>query len=59
MNKHGTDIRSLLHFIASKTAIAITQLIQHNCHAGIQEAAACHRHLKTLKHHFEFVILFL
>lgn len=40
------DIKPQLQFGASKTAIAMAQLLQYNCHARIKKAAACHRHSK-------------
>jgi len=46
MLKHGADIKSQLRFGASKTDLAIAQLLQYNCYARYKEGAATHRHSK-------------
>ena len=46
MVEHGADIKSQLRFGASKTDLAITQLLQYNCYARYKEGAATHRHSK-------------
>ena len=40
------DIKSQLRFGASKTDLAIAQLLQYNCYAKYKEGAATHRHSK-------------
>lgn len=47
MIEHGADIKSQLEFGASKTAIAIAQLLQYNCHSRIQNTTGSHRHSKN------------
>ena len=46
MLEHGADIKSQLRFGASKTDVAIAQLLQYNCHAKYKEGAPTHRHSK-------------
>ena len=46
MVEHGADIKSQLRFGASKTDLAIAQLLQYNCYARYKEGAATHRHSK-------------
>ena len=47
MIEHGADIKSQLSFGASKTDLAISQLLQYNCYARYREGASKHRHLKA------------
>lgn len=47
MIEHGADIKSQLRFGASKTDLAISQLLQYNCYARYKEGAATHRHSKV------------
>ena len=44
--EHGADIKSQLRFGASKTDLAIAQLLQYNCHVRYKEGSATHRHFK-------------
>lgn len=46
MLEHRADIKSQLRFGASKTDLAIAQLLQYNCYARYKEGAATHRHSK-------------
>ena len=46
MIEHGADIKSQLRFGASKTDLAMAQLLQYNCYARYKEGAATHRHSK-------------
>ena len=46
MLEHGADIESQLRFGASKTDVAIAQLLQYNSHAKYKEGAPTHRHSK-------------
>ena len=46
MLEHRTDIKSQLRFGASKTDVAIAQLLQYNSHAKYKEGAPTHRHSK-------------
>ena len=46
MVEHGADIKSQLRFGASKTDLAIAQLLQYTCYARYKEGAATHRHSK-------------
>jgi len=46
MVEHGADIKSQLRFGASKTDLAIAQILQYNCYARYKEGATTHRHLK-------------
>ncbi|KAJ8386023.1 hypothetical protein AAFF_G00178440 [Aldrovandia affinis] len=54
MLEHGADIKSQLRFGASKTDLAIAQLLQYNCYARYKEGAATHRHSKTERPHSLF-----
>ncbi len=42
MIEHGADIKSQLRFGASKTDLAMAQLLQYNCYARYKEGAATH-----------------
>ena len=44
MIEHGADIKSQLRFGASKSDLAMAQLLQYNCYARYKEGAATHRH---------------
>ena len=44
MIEHGADIKSQLRFRASKSDLAMAQLLQYNCYARYKEGAATHRH---------------
>ena len=46
MLEQGADIKSQLRFGASKTDVAIAQLLQYNSHAKYKEGAPTHRHSK-------------
>jgi len=46
MIEHGADIKSQLRFGASKTDLAMAQLLQYNCYARYEEGAPTHRHSK-------------
>ena len=46
MVEHGADIKSQLRFGASKTDLAMAQLLQYNCYARFKEGAPTHRHSK-------------
>ena len=46
MLEHGADIKSQLRFGASKTDLAIAQLLQYNYYARYKEGAATLRHFK-------------
>ncbi|KAH3711848.1 hypothetical protein DPMN_071523 [Dreissena polymorpha] len=46
MIEHGADIKSQLTFGASKTDLAMAQLLQYNCCARYQEGAKTFRHSK-------------
>lgn len=46
MIEHGADIKSQLRFGASKTDLAMAQLLQYNCYARYKEGANTHRHSK-------------
>lgn len=46
MIEHGADIKSQLRFGASKSDLAIAQLLQYNCYARYKEGASTHRHSK-------------
>ena len=46
MIEHGADIKSQLRFGASKTDLAMAQLLQYNCYARYKEGSATHRHAK-------------
>ena len=43
---YGADIKSQLRFGASKTYLAIAQLLQYNCYASYKEGAETHIHSK-------------
>ncbi|KAH3857789.1 hypothetical protein DPMN_100404 [Dreissena polymorpha] len=44
--EHGADIKSQLRFGASKTDLAMAQLLQYNCYAQYKEEAKTFRHTK-------------
>ena len=44
--EHGADIKFQLRFGASKTDVAIAQLLQYNCYTRYKEGAASHRYSK-------------
>lgn len=46
MIKHGADIKSQLQHGASKSDLAISQLLQFNCFTKYQEGTEVHRHSK-------------
>ena len=46
MIQHGADIKSQLRYGASKTDLALAQLLQYNCSAKYKEGTATHRHSK-------------
>ena len=46
MIEHGADIKSQLRLGASKSDLAMAQLLQYNCYARYKEGAATHRHTK-------------
>ena len=46
MIEHGVDIQSQLSFGASKTDLAMVQLLQYNCYAKYREGAKTLRHSK-------------
>lgn len=46
MIEHGADIKSQLRFGASKTDLAMAQLLQYNCYAKYRENAKTFRHSK-------------
>ena len=46
MVEHGADIKSQLRFGASKTDMAIAQLLQYNCYVWYKEGATTQRHSK-------------
>lgn len=46
MIEHGADIKSQLRFGASKTDLAMAQLLQYNCYARYREGAKTVRHSK-------------
>eukprot|EP00058_Branchiostoma_floridae_P021206 XP_002606696.1 hypothetical protein BRAFLDRAFT_72537 [Branchiostoma floridae] len=46
MIEHGADIKSQLRFGASKSDLAIAQLLQYNCYTRYKEGASTHRHSK-------------
>ena len=46
MIKLGVDIQSQLRFGASKTDLAMAQLLQYNCYAKYRERAKTFRHFK-------------
>ena len=46
MIEHGVDIQSKLRFGASKTDLAMAQLLQYNCYAKNREGAKTFRHSK-------------
>ncbi len=46
MIEHGADIKSQLRFGASKTDLAMAQLLQHNCYGRCRNEKASQRHSK-------------
>ena len=46
MIEHGADIKSQLQHGASKSDLAISQLLQYNCFAKYKEGSQVHRHSK-------------
>ena len=46
MIEHGADIKSQLRFGASKTDLAMAQLLQYNCYGRYREGAATYKHSK-------------
>ena len=46
MIEHGADIKSQLQFDASKTDLAMAQLLQYNCYGRYREGAATYCHSK-------------
>ena len=46
MIEHGADIKSQLRFGASKTDLAMAQLLQYNCYARYRKGVAPQRHSK-------------
>jgi hypothetical protein len=44
MLEHGADIKSQLRFGASKTDLAIAQLIQYNCYSKYKEGSVTQKH---------------
>lgn len=46
MISHGSDIKSQLNYGASKSDIALSQLLQYNCVTKYKEGASFHRHSK-------------
>eukprot|EP00795_Rhopilema_esculentum_P005341 gene5341-513_t len=49
MIEHGADIKSQLHNGASKSDLALTQLLQFNCFGKYKAGAKSHRHSKSLE----------
>jgi hypothetical protein len=47
MIEHGADIKSQLQFDASKTDLAMAQLLQYNCYGRYREGAATYCHSKN------------
>lgn len=47
MIEHGADIKSQIKCVASKSDLAIAQLLQFNCFSKYKEEATSHRHSKT------------
>ena len=56
MVEHGADIKSQLRFGASKTDLAMAQLLQYICYAGFKEGAPTHRHSKDRETPFPIYI---
>ena len=44
MIEHGADVKSQLRFGASKTELAMAQLLQYNCYAKNRDGTATYRH---------------
>ena len=47
MIEHGADIKSQLRLVASKSDLAMAQLLQYNCYARYKEGAATHKQSKA------------